>query len=164
MMRLITDNALWDDHHHHSSLLDSIEDDLSDVYLPNIVKSFTSFVSIYEFDSKKNLSNIEETIPLDISVKPVIAENIYIGASFSPSDIETYKTLFQEFCDVFSWTYEEIIRIDPNIVVHEIKMYPDVKPVWQCLPPVHPKKAALIKSEVEKFLYASFIYLVPLTD
>ena len=38
-------------------------------------------VSIYEIDSEKNLSNIKETIPLDISIKPGIVENIYIITS-----------------------------------------------------------------------------------
>ena len=42
-------------------------------------------------------------------------------------------------------------------------MYPDVKSVRQCLRPVHPKKTAAIKAEVEIFLHAGFIYLVPLT-
>jgi hypothetical protein len=40
--------------------------------------------------------------------------------------------------------------IDPSIVVHEIKTYPSVKPVQQKLRPVHPKKIATIKEEVEK--------------
>ena len=54
--------------------------------------------------------------------------------------------------------------IDSSIVEHEIKMYPDVKPVRQCLRQVHPKKAAAIKAEVEKLLHAGFIYPIPLTD
>jgi hypothetical protein len=54
--------------------------------------------------------------------------------------------------------------IDPDIVIHEIKTYPDAKPVQQCLHPVHPRKAAAIKLEVEKLLKAIFIYPVALTD
>jgi hypothetical protein len=54
--------------------------------------------------------------------------------------------------------------IDPDIVVHEIKTYPDAKPVRQRLRPVHPRKAAAIKLEVEKLLKAGFIYPVALTD
>ena len=72
-----------------------------------------------------NLGNISPTIPLDISVKPRIVENVHIGDSCSPDEIQTYKSLFQEFCDVFSLSYKEILGIDPNIVVHEIKTYPD---------------------------------------
>jgi hypothetical protein len=55
--------------------------------------------------------------------------------------------------------------IDPNIVVHEIKLtYPGAKPVWQRLRLGHPRKAAAIKLEVEKLLKVGFIYPVALTD
>jgi hypothetical protein len=54
--------------------------------------------------------------------------------------------------------------IDPSIIVHEIKTYPGVKPVRQKLHPVHPKKTATIKAEVEKLLKSGFIYPVPLTE
>ena len=54
--------------------------------------------------------------------------------------------------------------IDPNIVIHEIKTYPDAKPVKQRLRPIHPRKDVAIKAEVEKLLRAGFIYPVPLTD
>ena len=57
-----------------------------------------------------------------------------------------------------------MLGIDPAIVVHEIKTYPDAKPIRQCLHLVHPRKEAAIKLEVEKLLKASFIYLVALTD
>lgn len=45
------------------------------------------------------------------------------SAKCSPKEITLYKALFQEFHDIFSWSYEEMPGIDPQIVVHEIKMY-----------------------------------------
>ena len=66
-------------------------------------------------------------------------------------------TLFKEFRDVFAWTYEEMPGIDPSIVVHEIKTYPDAKLVRQKLQQLHPRKEAAIKEEVEKLLRAGFI-------
>eukprot|EP00253_Pinus_taeda_P022024 PITA_22024 len=44
--------------------------------------------------------------------------------------------------------------IDPSIVVHEIKTYPDAKPVRQRLRQIHPRRAATIKTEDEKLLKA----------
>lgn len=160
----ILDDASWDNHHHHSSLLDFIEVNISDIYLLDLYICFVSYVSIKEADYEKNLLNIEETIPIEISVKLGVVENIHVGASYSPSEIETYKALFQEFCDAFSSTYEGVSGIEPNIMVQEIKTYPNSKLVWQCIGPVHPKKATVIKSEVEKILHASFTYLFPLFD
>ena len=60
--------------------------------------------------------------------------------------------------------HEEILGIDPSIIVHEIKAYPDANSVCQKLRQVHPRKAAAIKEEVEKLLKAGFIYPVPLTE
>lgn len=66
--------------------------------------------------------------------------------------------------DVFAWSYNEMPSIELSIVEHEIKMYPDVKPVRQRLRQVHPKKAAAMKAKVEKLLHVGFIYPVPPTD
>ena len=75
------------------------------------------------------MGNISPTIPLDILIKPGIVENVHIGASYSLDEIQTYKALFQELCDIFSWSYKEMPGIDLYIVVHEIKTYPDAKPI-----------------------------------
>ena len=54
--------------------------------------------------------------------------------------------------------------IDPRIVKHEIKTYPDAKPVRKHLRVVNPRKAPDIKVEVKKLLNVFFIYLVPLIE
>jgi hypothetical protein len=82
--------------------------------------------------------SITEMIPIDISRTPGIVENVFVGADCSPEEIRIYTELFKEFCDVFSWSYEEMPGIDPRIVEHEIMTYPDAKPVRQKLHPVNP--------------------------
>ena len=72
--------------------------------------------------------------------------------------------LFKEFRDVFSWSYEEMLGIDPSIVEHEIRAYPEVRPIRQKLRPVNRRKAAGVKAKVEKLLKASFIYPIALTE
>ena len=76
-----------------------------------------------------NMENISATIPINISVNPDVLENMHIGANCSPEETAIYTTLFKEFCDVFSWTYEEILGIDPSIVKHEIQTYPNSRPI-----------------------------------
>jgi hypothetical protein len=93
-----------------------------------------------------------------------LSKNVHIGALCSSDEVVTYTSLFKEFCDIFAWSYEEMLDIDPEIVIHEIKTYLDAKPIWQRLCPVHPRKAAAIKLEVEKLLKVGFIYPVALTD
>ena len=62
-------------------------------------------------------------ISIDISTKPGVVENIHVIVSCSPSEIDSYRSLFREFRDVFSWSYEEIPGIDTSIVEHTINMY-----------------------------------------
>ena len=72
-------------------------------------------------------------ISINIWTKPNIVENIHVGKSCSPLELDSYRTLFCEFRDIFAWSYEEMLGIDSSIVEHEIKMYLDVKPVQQRL-------------------------------
>ena len=111
-----------------------------------------------------NMENISATIPINISANPDVVDNIHIGANCSPKDIAIYTALFKEFHDVFAWSYEEMPGIDPSIVEHEIRTYPDAKPVRQKLRLVNPHKAAAVKDEVEKMLKADFIYPIALTE
>jgi hypothetical protein len=93
-----------------------------------------------------------------------VVENVHIRASCSTDEVVTYKSLFQEFRDIFAWIYEEMLGIGPDIIVHKIRTYPGTKPVRQRLHPVHPRKAASINLEVEKLLKVGFIYPVALID
>jgi len=49
-----------------------------------------------------NLSNISPTVPLDISIKPGVVENVHIRATSFDDEVVNYKAIFQEFRDVFS--------------------------------------------------------------
>ena len=53
--------------------------------------------------------------------------------------------------------------IDPSIVEHKIRTYPDAKRVRQKLRSVNPCKEAVVKAEVEKLLKVGFIYPIALT-
>jgi hypothetical protein len=167
MIMSIMEDTPWDDGHHRSILF--MEQHTLENYEWISTPSTVVFVSMvpesaHDVFVEGNLSNISPTIPIDISIKPGIVENVHIGASCSSDEIVTYTSLFKEFHDIFAWSYEEMPGIDPLIVIHEIKTYPDAKPVRQCLRPVHPRKAAAIKLKVEKRLKADFIYPVALTD
>jgi hypothetical protein len=161
MIMSVIEDTPWDDGHHRSILFMEQHTLVSYQWIstPSTVPE-----SAHDVFSEGNLSNISPTIPIDMSIKPGIVENVHIGASCSPDEIVTYTSLFKEFHDIFAWSYEEMPGIDPEIVIHEIKTYPDTKLVRQRLRPVHPRKATAIKLEVEKLLKADFIYPVALTD
>ena len=90
-------------------------------------------------------------MPIEISVKPGIVENIHIGVTFSLDEIKLYTSIFQEFQDVFAWYYEEIPSANLSIVVHEIPTYPNAKLVHQQLRPMHPRKETTIREKLKNF-------------
>jgi hypothetical protein len=101
----------WDDGNHHIILF--FEPETIESYRrnsnPSTVINFPPVSKpTRDFFYEGNLGNISRTIPMDISIKPGIVENVHIGASCSPEEIQTYKALFQEFCDVFAWSYKEM--------------------------------------------------------
>jgi len=145
----------WFNHHHRSSILSSHG------AMTTCLEKFSSCVpshplqmpiKIHEVFSEGNMGNIMQMIPIDISIKPRIVENIHIGVTCTLEEIQLYTNLLRESCDVFTWSYEEMPGIDTSILVHEIPTYPGAKPVL------------IIKGEVEKLLKARFIYPIPLID
>ena len=79
------DDLTWDDlHHRYYFLLDlnKLENDFSSIFTIDYVKEPQNPTSIIHSDSEKILGNISTTIPIDISIKPGIIENIHIGASY----------------------------------------------------------------------------------
>ena len=101
----------WEDHHHRSSILPTFFEE--DVPLTmkaslNGKDKSHSLTTSYGVSLEGNMSNISKTITIDISVKPGVVETIMIGAKCSPEEITLYKAPFQEFCDIFAWSYEEM--------------------------------------------------------
>jgi hypothetical protein len=88
--------------------------------------------------AKGNMASISPTVSIDISRTHGKVETVNISVDCSPNEILIYNELFKEFQDVFAWSYEVMPGIDPRIVEHEIRTYPDAKPVRQCLRVVNP--------------------------
>jgi hypothetical protein len=80
----------WDDHHHRFILFlepeniesyQRISNPSTVVTVPPVPEPTPDVLC------EGNLGNISPTIPLDISIKPEIVENVHISASCSPDDI-----------------------------------------------------------------------------
>jgi hypothetical protein len=98
-----------------------------------------------------NMTNISPTIKIDVSIKSGVVEEITIGIAYSLEEIPAYKALFQEYRDIFSWSYAEIPGLGPSIVEHHIDTWPDITPIRQKQHPLHPSKEAAIKAKIDKF-------------
>jgi hypothetical protein len=95
----------WDDGHHCSILF--LESETIESYQQ--ISNLSIVITILPVSEptcdvlyEGNLGSISPTTPIDILIKPIIVENVHIGASHSLDEIQTYKALFQEFCDVFA--------------------------------------------------------------
>ena len=59
--------------------------------------------------------------------------------------------------DVFAWTYDEMLGLDPGLVVHSLNVALGVKPVVQLVRVFHTELEAQITQEVRKLLVVGFI-------
>ena len=107
--------------------------------------------------------NISPTIKINISTNSEIVEEIMLGASFSLEEVDAYTALFQEFNDIFTWSYTEMLGLDPSIVEHHIDTWLDVAPICQNQQPIHPSKVVAVKAEIEKLHTVVFIYPIAYT-
>ena len=65
--------------------------------------------------------------------------------------------LLQKYRDVFAWTYDEMLGLDPGLVVHSLNVDPGVRPVVQPTRVFHIEVEAQIIQEVKKLLTVGFI-------
>ncbi|KAH9327463.1 hypothetical protein KI387_007641, partial [Taxus chinensis] len=86
-----------------------------DSYLPKTIPSDTS-----------TLLN-EATVDLNrgTSKDPCI---IKVGQSLNPQELGDFTTFISNHCQAFTWSYEDMPGLDPDILVHNIVTLPDIKP------------------------------------
>ena len=83
-----------------------------------------------------------------------------LGKCCCPGERNKFISLFKQYKDVFSWTYEDLKTYDTNIIQHVIPIKFGVKPYQQPLRKMHPKLEPLIQSEIKKLLDARIIFKV----
>ena len=84
----------WDDGHHRSILF--LEQHTLESYQQILTMSTIDIITLvpnptHDVLYEGNLSNISPTIPLNISIKPGVVENVHIGALCSTDEVFTYK-------------------------------------------------------------------------
>jgi hypothetical protein len=110
------------------------------------------------------MANISLTIKIDIYIKNDVVEEITIGVACTPQEITAYKALFQEYRDIFSWSYTEMPSLNPSIVEHCIDTWLDITPIRQKQQLLHPSKVAAIKAKIDKLRAIVFIYPIAYTS
>ena len=85
---------------------------------------------------------------------------IQVGNTLTISEKDTLVALLIEFKEVFAQSYEDMPRIDTDVVQHCIPTDPTIKPVKQKLRRMKPEWTFKIKEEVEKQYNAGFLRAV----
>ena len=85
---------------------------------------------------------------------------VNLGRCYSLGERSKFISLFQQYKDVFSWTYDDLKTYDTYIIQHVIPIKEGIKPFQNPLRKMHPKLEPLIQSEVKKLLDAKTIFRV----
>ena len=101
----------------------------------------------------------EEIQPINLGTddEPKI---IQVGNILTTSEKNALVALLTEFKEVFAWSYEDMSRIDTDIVQHCIPTDPTMKLVKQKLRRMKPEWTLKMKEEVEKQYNARFLRVV----
>jgi hypothetical protein len=90
--------------------------EIKDFIPPRNVDWFKNLIHALDAFEEGNMTNISPTIKINMFVELNVVEEIIVSVACSLEVITTYKALFQEFRDIFSWSYTKIPRLDPTIV------------------------------------------------
>ena len=82
---------------------------------------------------------------------------LFISNQLMTQERELLVALLQKYKDVFTWTYDEMLGLDPGLVVHALNVDPGVKLVVELARVFHTEVEAQIIQEVLKLLTAGFI-------
>ena len=69
---------------------------------------------------------------------------VNLGKCCSPIERDKFISLFKQYRDVFTWTYEDLKTYDTSIIKHVVPIKAGVKPYQQPLIKMHPKLEPLI--------------------
>lgn len=102
-------------------------------------------------------------LPLEdkIDVLMDIDENdkvIKIKKCLNDEEQEDTTALLHDFPKIFAWKYCDMPWIDQKIMMHNIVLDNNVKPIHRKICKIHPKVALLVKEELEKLLDTCFIW------
>ena len=103
-----------------------------------------------------NSSNMHyEAINLGTEANP---QNINLGSDCTQNEKSAFLKLFNEFKDIFAWSYNDLKTFDTQTIQHVIPMKPQLKPLQQKLRKMHPALEPVVKKELNKLLATRIIF------
>ncbi|KAK0603822.1 hypothetical protein LWI29_009058 [Acer saccharum] len=85
------------------------------------------------------------------------SRTVKVGANLNVHVKTQLVTLLRDYKDVFAWSHEDMLRVDPRVISHYLSINPEFRPVVQKRRLFNPERSIAIKKEVEKLLSAGSI-------
>ena len=82
---------------------------------------------------------------------------VRIGSRLPGELREKLINFLKEYEDAFAWSHEDMPGIDPEVIVHRLKVNEHMKPIIQKRRKFNPERYRAINEEVKKLLKAGFI-------
>ena len=73
----------------------------------------------------------EELKEINLGTELGSQKPIFISSQLMAQEREQLVALLQKYKDVFAWTYDEMLGLDPGLVVHSLNVDPGIRPVVQ---------------------------------
>ena len=124
--------------------LDNIDNSDEEVELPNDI------LEALERQDEGFKPNIEELEIINLADEGEESKEVKIGTRSTIEQKEALIALLREFHEIFAWSYQDMLGLDTDIVVHKIPLKPECKPVKHVLRRMKPEVILKIKEEVEK--------------
>ena len=124
------------------------------------------YLAMMAFDEQVQTMSIEErrfvTEPTEVLEDVPLEEGnpekfTRIGTSMEEKTKQDLVQFLRENNDVFAWSHEDMLGIDPSVITHRLNVYPSSKPVRQKKRVFAHERDNAIKEEVQKLTTAQFI-------
>lgn len=100
---------------------------------------------------------MNQTNEIILGTKETPHDITHIVASLSEYKLKVFSDIIYRWPTKFTWSYVDMLGLDPELVVHHLTTDPNVKPVMQKLWKMHPRIALSVKAELKKILEVKFI-------
>ena len=80
-----------------------------------------------------------------------------VGTSMEEKTKQNLVQFLRKSINVFAWSHEDMLGIDPSVITHRLNVYPSSKPVRQKKRVFAFERDNAIKEEIQKLTTAEFI-------
>ena len=110
-----------------------------------------------DLDKEAQIQPKEELEEVNLGASLGSPKPVFISSQLTTQEKEQLVALLKRYVNVFAWTYDKMLGLNPGMVVHSLNVDSGVKLVVQPARVFHTEVVAQITWEVKKLLAVGFI-------